>query len=219
MNIVAVLTTDIVHSTKLSTLEYNSIITTLKTYLDREIDGKDASYEIYRGDSFQIYFQDVQQAMRASMALRFYFRSGIDCPSIELTQSLALGEYEQLSDKPGTSVGQAFILSGRALDKAQRGEFVFNMCDGLPSVDLSLSTRFLNHLLAGLTEKQSGVLFYYVSLNGPEQKVIAELLDMTRQNVATHLKRGGADLIRAYIETYEALISDSQSSTINQRTR
>jgi hypothetical protein len=214
VNIVAVLTTDIVHSTKLSTLEYNSIITTLKTYLDREIEGKDASYEIYRGDSFQIYFQDVQQAMRASMALRLYFRSGIDCPSIELTQALALGEYEQLSDTPGTSVGQAFILSGRALDKAQRGEFVFNICEGI-----RLSTRFLNHLLAGLTEKQSGVLFYYVSLNGPEQKVIAELLGMTRQNVATHLKRGGADLIRAYIETYEALISDSQSSTIIQRTR
>jgi hypothetical protein len=161
----------------------------LKTYLDKEVKASNAAYEIYRGDSFQICFQNVKQAMRASIALRLYFRSGIDCQSIDLTQSLAIGEYEQLSDSPGTSVGEAFVMSGRALDQAERGEFILNMRESLKSADLQLSTYFLNHLLAGLTEKQCAVLFYNVSLNGPEQKVIAGLLDMSRQNVATHLKR------------------------------
>ena len=209
MKTVAVLTTDIVHSTKLTTQDYKLVIKTLKTYLDKAVKASNASYEIYRGDSFQICFQNIQQAMRASIALRLYFRSGIDCPSIDLTQSLALGEFEQLSDSPGTSVGEAFVMSGRALDSADRGAFILNMRASLKSADLQLSTYFLNHLFAGLTEKQCAVLFYYISLNGPEQKVIAGILDMSRQNVATHLKRGGAELIKAYLENYEALVSEA----------
>ena len=213
MKIVAVLTTDIVHSTKLSTKDYNLVIQALKTYLDRELKPQNASYEIYRGDSFQIYFRDVKHAMRASLALRLYFRTGIDCLGVNLTQSFALGQYEQLSDSPGTSVGEAFVLSGRALDTAGRGEFIVSISKDIRSADLQLSTHFLNHLLASLTDKQCGVLFYYLSLHEPEQKVIAERLNMTRQNVATHLKRGGADLIKAYIEAYEGLIFDTRNSS------
>jgi DNA-binding transcriptional regulator LsrR (DeoR family) len=47
------------------------------------------------------------------------------------------------------------------------------------------------------------VLFTYIQDGYPEQKKIAEQLNMTRQNVNTHLIRANADLIKAYIDYFE----------------
>ena len=206
---VAVLTTDIVHSTKMSPTEYASVMKALQSLLESQKQRYKCKFEIFRGDSFQILYPDRSTAMHSALSIRLYLQSGIDCPATKLTQSLALGNVEKLSNTLGSSIGEAFIVTGRALDKASRGDllvkFPEKLQDNGTSMDLTLSTLFLRKLLNGLTEKQSEVLFYYVDLNCPEQQSIADIMKMTRQNVATHLKRSGGDLLKSYLEAYQKL--------------
>lgn len=186
----------------------------LKSLLQRQQQKYACKFEIFRGDSFQILYPECATAMHSALSIRLYFQSGIDFPATKLTQSLAIGKVEILSDTLGSSIGEAFILSGRELDKASRGSFLVNFPAHIDEntcySDLSLSTLFLNQLIDGLTEKQAEVLFYYINMDFPEQKSIAEIMNMTRQNVATHLKRGGAELLKAYLNTYQQLFSEHQ---------
>jgi hypothetical protein len=140
--------------------------------------------------------------MTSTLSLRLYLQSGIDCPSIKLTQSLAIGSVEQTSKNLSSSLGEAFILSGRSFDKATRGDLVLNFGTELWSTDLTVATLFLRHLLNGLTEKQAEVLYYYIDFDFPEQQSIADHMNMTRQNIAAHLKRSGAELVKAYLAGY-----------------
>jgi hypothetical protein len=197
-----VLTADIVHSTKLEAEDYASVMQTLQKLLTSHASRYQCKFEIFRGDSFQILYTNIIDAMNSVLSIRLYLQSGIECPAIKLTQSIAIGRVEQASSSLSSSLGEAFILSGRALDNAARGDLVINFGNDLCSTDLSVSTLFLHHLLTGLTEKQAEVLYYYIEFNFPEQQVIADHMDVTRQNVATHLKRSGAELVRAYLVSY-----------------
>nr|WP_297349178.1 hypothetical protein [uncultured Glaciecola sp.] len=197
-----VLTADIVHSTKLDAEDYASVMQTLQKLLTSQAARYQCKFEIFRGDSFQILYTNIIDAMNSVLSIRLYLQSGIECPAIKLTQSIAIGRVEQASSNLSSSLGEAFILSGRALDKAARGDLVINFGNDLCSTDLSISTLFLHHLLTGLTEKQAEVLYYYIEFNFPEQQVIADHMNVTRQNVATHLKRSGAELVRAYLVSF-----------------
>jgi predicted DNA-binding protein YlxM (UPF0122 family) len=214
--LVAVLTSDIVHSTKLEKADYSIIMGELDSQLKSISSETEAKYEIFRGDSFQVLFPRPSDAMKYTLALRMFLQAGFSSKSVELTQSLAINHFEHLGESPGTSSGPAFVMSGRTLDKANRGDFLLNILNtekgGISKSDMSLSTMFLNHMLKGLTEKQAGVIYHYLILGFPEQKVIAEKLGITRQNVATHLKRGGADLIKAYLTSYESLCHRTDTS-------
>jgi len=198
----AVLTSDIVHSTKLEAKTYALVMKTLQKLLKSHEVRYQCKSEMFRGDSFQVLYTNINDAMKSVLSLRLYLQSGIECPSIKLTQSLAIGNVEQTSENLSISLGEAFILSGRSLDKATRGDLVLNFGSELWSTDLTVSTLFLRHLLNALTEKQAEVLYYYIDFDFPEQKSIADHMNMTRQNVATHLKRSGAELVKAYLLGY-----------------
>lgn len=207
----AVLTSDIVHSTKLSTTQYTKVMHSLKTILDKHLSHYHCQYEIFRGDSFQVLYPDIKVAMNSALSLRLYLQSGIDCPAIKLTQSFAIGSIEQGAHDMNSSLGEAYVISGRALDSAARGDFTVNFGKTMHTHDLSLSSLFLQKLLNGLTEKQSEVLYYYLDANFPEQQTIAQQMGMTRQNIATHLKRSGADLVKAYLLTYRDICAEKIS--------
>src|SRR3982750_360612 len=64
MHLQAVLTGDIVNSTKLTSVNEKRILKQLKSIL---LAGK---HEFYRGDSFQVYIKDASQALRIALLCR-----------------------------------------------------------------------------------------------------------------------------------------------------
>lgn len=206
----AVLTTDIVHSTKLSAADYSAVMTALEKILKSHQSKYQCKFEIFRGDSFQVLYPDIKDAMKSVLSIRLFLQSSIDCPAVKLTQSLATGTVDKASQKLSSSLGEAFILSGRALDKASRGDLVVNLASTAKSNDLKISTLFLHHLLDGLTEKQAEVLYYYIDFDFPEHQSIADHMNMTRQNITAHLKRSGAELVKAYLIGYREICMGTQ---------
>ncbi|GLX77004.1 hypothetical protein tinsulaeT_03440 [Thalassotalea insulae] len=198
---IAVLTGDIVNSTKMSDKAYAEVIATLKHLLDQAHQKYQAIGEIYRGDEFQIQFPRPAHALECSLLIKLALHlSKATTKPIQCTLSLAYGDHSILADKPNTSSGPVFIDSGRGLTKTQRGDISIKLASANDNEELKLLTDFLNHLLNRLTKSQAELLYQYIESHYAEHKKIAELIGTTRQNISNRLANIGAFLVRDYIE-------------------
>lgn len=197
---IAVLTGDIVNSTKMSNETYSEVIHSLKGFL-REVKQKyHAIGEIYRGDEFQIQYPDPICALKSTLLIKLALHlSKFSQKPIQCTLSLAYGSYDIYDKKPNTSSGPVFIESGRGLEKAQRGELLLNFEQKHHRDDIKLLNQFLNHLLNKLTKTQAELLYQYIESDFSEHKKLADLTGTTRQNISNRLANIGAFLVRDYI--------------------
>ncbi len=204
---IAVETGDLVHSTDMSQAKYTQAIMLLKAELNKQSETLQTSFEIFRGDAFQVLYKHPTDAMRASLMTKLWLLFAIDGSPIEITQAIAFGHQDISSQRISENMGNVFIASGRLLDQVKRRHIAISHWQNQNAIDLIQS--YLNHHLTGLTQKQAEVLYYYLQENFPEQQLIADILDITRQNVAAHLKRGGADLLKQTIEFFANASEDA----------
>jgi hypothetical protein len=192
--LIAVETGDIVRSTKLTSEDFSRAISTLNAELEFHTSTVGAKYEMFRGDAFQVYYPSPVVAMKSCLLTKLRLMHCIPGKQIALTQALAIGYQSNVDERFTKSMGEVFIASGRLLDKTASSQIGLQVPKEHASI--SLIEDFINHHLMGLTQKQAEVVYYYLKENYPEQQLIADRLNMTRQNVAAHLKRGGADLLK-----------------------
>jgi hypothetical protein len=213
MNMIAVLTGDLVHSTKMTNETYSTVIKNLKTLLNEANEKYDAIGEIYRGDEFQIQYPNPVHALKSTLLLKLALHLSSFSPKpIQCTLSLAFGDHNIYDDTPNTSSGAAFITSGRGLDKTQRGELSIQFSHQTPACELSLLTQFLNHLLNRLTKTQAELLYQYIESNFAEHKKLAEITGTTRQNISNRLANIGAFLVRDYMEVINKKVLQLQGN-------
>lgn len=196
---IAVLTGDIVNSTKMSSDTYNKVISTLNTLFENANAQFNAVGEIYRGDGFQVQYPDPFDAIKSTLLLKLALHSAhfSDKP-IQCTLSLAFGKADIYAEKPNTSSGTAFLLSGRGLEKTPRGDLLVQFDQ--PNDELVLLTQFLNHLLNRLTKSQAELLYQTIETEFTEHWKIAEVTGTSRQNISNRLGNIGAFLVRDYMD-------------------
>jgi len=199
-NLIAVETSDLVGSTSIPADQLALTMASLKKCLGNIQTEQDSLIEFYRGDAFQIMYPNAVSSLRSSLLLKLFMLSTLNVP-VNITQSLALGFISTPVTSLHDRMDDVFVQSGRKLDSvnsAELGVYVesFNRAS-------YLSLAFLNRILAGLSAKQALVIYWYIKHDFPEQKKIASLLDMSRQNVNAHLLRGNADLIKQFIYYFE----------------
>lgn len=199
--LIAVETGDIVRSTGLSSAEFTEAISELSAELENHQQCFGAHYEMFRGDAFQVYYPNPQSAIKASLLSKLRLMHCLAGKPIALTQAIAFGHQDSVDELFSKSMGQVFITSGRLLDSTAKAQL--GIAVPTEQAAISLIQGFINQHLTALTQKQSEVVYYYLKENYPEQQFIADKLKMTRQNVAAHLKRGGADLLRHSITFFE----------------
>ena len=201
--LVTVETSDLVNSTKLSNQENKQVLSSLKElFAEFELMHKSRS-EFFRGDGFQILSIDPLLSLKNALRVKLFLVSQFSF-QVKVTQSLCVGLYQDAGGPLSEQNDDVFVLSGRQLDTQEKGQLVVH--PNLLSEDFMLATKMLNRLFEQLTQKQAQVLYWYVSLNYPDQKVIAQKLSMTRQNVTTHLQRANADLFKEYLDHFQNLI-------------
>lgn len=198
---IAVLTGDIVNSTKMSNETYSDVIKSLKAFLNEVNEKYDAIGEIYRGDEFQIQYPDPVYALKSTLLIKLALHLSRFSPKpIQCTLSLAYGSHNIYDEKPNTSSGPVFIESGRGLEKTQRGELSIRFSHESDECEINLLTQFLNHLLNRLTRTQAELLYQYIESSFAEHKKIADITGTTRQNISNRLGNIGAFLVRDYME-------------------
>lgn len=199
-HMIAVLTGDLVNSTKMSEEVYAGVINSLKALLVEANEKYQATGEVYRGDEFQIQYPDPIDALKSTLLIKLALHlSTYSSKPIQCTLSLAYGSYAFYDKKPNTSSGPVFIASGRGLEKTQRGELSLHFDEKYNDEETQLLSHFLNHLLNRLTKSQAELLFQYIESDFADHKKIAEITKTTRQNISNRLSNIGAFLVRDYM--------------------
>ena len=191
---IAVLTADLVDSTKLNTSELVQVTDWLENYFDRHLSNAHSS--IYRGDEFQVIFNEYQSATYQTILLKLKLQNQFQWKQL-CTMSLAFGEATLLADTPQTSQGPVFVTSGRGLEKTKRGEITLHDAQLTTRAD-TLLLKYVNHQMNKLTTTQIELLITYFENHFPEHKELALLTDTTRQNISSRLSAMGADLLRDF---------------------
>lgn len=192
-HIYAVITGDIVDSTSLTRTTLarvrETLTGTIRAFAKQNADVISHSPSFFRGDSWQVLLHDPRIALKVALLVRaqLHAEDGVDTRA-----SIGVGTVAGLEKDVAISTGEAFTLSGRALENIPN----FALLTGaLPERTASLAPWFptVLHLCSGLTDswtrRQAEVFGKWLSLVSPTHESIAAALKppVTQQSVTDTL--------------------------------
>lgn len=204
----AIITGDIVNSTKLTVEEREIMLNNLHLIPEVLSPVQKVSIEIFRGDSFQIGIYDAASALRSALAIRAWLRCHKVHRSKVMDARLAIGvgtlDYE--SEALSTSDGEAYRLSGRLLDDMNRSRLEIRTPWDEVNEELKLSTAFADDIVSSWSQNQSKIILRSL-ITSKNHVELSQELGVSRQMVDKSLKASKDELIEAYIKRYEKLIT------------
>ncbi len=196
---VAVLTGDVVGSTQLNESQLDKLLAELTAQLNAiAAHHPHSTFELMRGDAFQLLVMDYQHAAHYALLIRMALKAHrFDCRI-----SIGCGALNRRRETLGTSSGEAFLLSGRGLDrmKNERLKIASSVADF--SYHFDLLTEFLDHQVTQMTDRQSAIGYLKLCYPHWRQSDIADKLAVNRVSVTRSLKAARFDLIERYLADY-----------------
>lgn len=213
---VAVLTGDLVRSTALSHDDLVGVRAALET-ATREVSGwrRGAVYgpDVFRGDSWQVVLVDGASALRAAVYLRAVLRTLEHRPDTRI--AIGVGGVEAIDEaEVSRSVGEAFTLSGRALDDMNRFEgFRLALPRWSPSqAYLPTVVALCDHVVGSWSPSQAKVALEVLRPEDRTQEDVGHALDVSRQFVNKVYRQSGLFAVMAAIDTFERLSGREKAS-------
>ncbi len=196
----AVLTGDIVNSTKLSYPKGKVLVKSLEQIL------KPHKYEFYRGDSFQVLVKDAANSLRIALLCRTAAISIKEKTEIDVKVSIGLGEVEDHIKTLGSAKGEAFIISGRAFDSIEKTNtrLVISTANTMANLSFQIIADYINSIYSRMTSKQAKVIFQL--LKGGLQQDVVKTLKKSKSTISQHANSGRWTEIEKILNQYELLI-------------
>ena len=141
----AVITGDIVNSTLLPPEEEKRLIKLLEKIME------DLKHEFFRGDSFQVYIKDPGEALRLALICRtaaIGLQPEEFPPISDVRLSIGLGPVDTPVRALATAKGQAFLLSGRAIDAMDKkeGRLIIVTENKMANLALAVMSDYINSI-------------------------------------------------------------------------
>lgn len=188
----AVLTGDIINFTKLSPAGRKQLIEETDVLLKTWIKEKENA-EIFRGDSYQVLFDEALEAITRSIQLICWFKQHSDEKDkvyLNTRISIGIGAVAYHGKNVLNSDGEAFHLSGRHFDEMKRDEFLsIHTNDNIKNKGIEIILNFVNKYIDNWTSGQAAVIF--LLLEGKTQQEIAKALSVSQPSVNSRLKSAG----------------------------
>ena len=196
----AVLTGDIVNSTKLTPSKERGLIKIIQQALEPY------KYEFYRGDSFQALMKQPADSLRIALLCRTAAISIIDKTNTDVKISIGLGEVNERIKTLGAAKGEAFILSGRAFDELEKAEqrLVIITANEKANISFQLISDYINSIFSKMTPKQAKVIFEL--LKGGLQQDVVKRLKKSKSTISQHVSSGRWPEIEKILNQYELLV-------------
>lgn len=200
----AVITADMVNSTQFSREESTAWLEELLAILHQNQAFKWAlKPEIYRGDSFQAVLKSSDEAMRMAILARACMRK--HAPNADMRVAIGIGHTEQLTDRPGTSDGEAFRLSGHLADTIRQQKARIGIALPRPSEPLSATLDLLETVIESWTSAQSQVI--EALLLGKNVTQIAEMLSISQSAASQRVASSKWWAIDSFLATFPKQLS------------
>ncbi|MEO5685071.1 MAG: hypothetical protein ABIQ88_20675 [Chitinophagaceae bacterium] len=203
MTIQAVLTADIVNSTRLGAAAEKKLLKVLQQLL------APYQFEFYRGDSFQVFLKDGGAALRVALLCRTAAIS-IALTSVTVSSdvriSIGVGKTKSPAAGLGAARGEPFVLSGRAFDEiAKTGtRLAIASANELANEGLQVLADYINAIFKVMTGKQAGVIFEL--LKGNTQQAVAAKLKKSKSTINQHVNAGRWPEIEKLLQQYQNII-------------
>lgn len=211
----AVITGDIVGSSKLTASQRSHLLSVLKssfkTINDILPDGIRAPFEIHRGDSFQGVLFKPKIALRVAIAIRASLRHGFQTKqrryALDARIAVGIGHIDFLPEDRGSEGdGEAFRLSGQTLDE-MKGDQRLIIRTPWQAVDaeLDIECALLDAMINRWSAEQSQAILGQI--RGLTQKRAAKEFGISQPAVRQRLKSAGGWAIEELCRRYEQLIA------------
>lgn len=173
--------------------------------------GGSAKAEIIQGDSFQLYFPNDEEAIRAALLIKCFCLSQEKVSRtyrINCRLSIAVGIVSFLHpDSLAKSGGPVFDYSGRGLKQISRTnpQLVFESTETTWAKAVNMGVALADELIDRCTPSQSQALFWKLAYPQQNQEWLARQLGIGRSAYSQRLKQAGWAaldiLLRYYSDT------------------
>lgn len=192
---IAVISGDIVNSTKLTSEQFEQLLNRIKEIQKWITEGNSLNvHSIERGDEFQSVVHDIESALRYTII----YRLGIKALGNEFDSriSFAIASNADLRESVSESMGEAFVLSGRGLKALKNARLLFNSDSSELAEYFDLLFKYLDRQLTELTSRQCEVILPMLQTNeGLLVGELAEKLNVATSTISKSLKASGWPLI------------------------
>lgn len=212
MVIEAIITADIVNSSLLRATELEEVLAAINALIHPYA----KKHEFYRGDSFHTLLNAPEDGLELATLLRLCVRkmqpSRLKKP-LDIRIAIGLGEIDTPIKKLSTATGEAFVLSGRELDKLSQTEQCLSIVTKSNSANeaFQILSEYSDLLLANISSTQAEVL--YLLLNGFTETLVAEQLRKTQPTINRIKKAGHYNALQANITHYRAMLKMLKTNT------
>jgi len=186
----SVVTGDIANSTSIAADKRVELIEQVSALIKSWV-AKPEDAEIFRGDSFQLLFDDVAEALKRSIQIRCWLKSYQDGPGnapLDARLSIGIGDIAYFGKSVLDADGEAFHLSGRAFDemKATQNFLQLSTNDQQLNKQLNIILNLANIIITQWTKNQAEVIF--LLLEGRTQQEMADELKIAQSAVNNRIK-------------------------------
>ena len=185
-----VVTGDIANSTSIAADKRVELIEQVSALIKSWV-AKPEDAEIFRGDSFQLLFDDMAEALKRSIQIRCRLKSYQDGPGnapLDARLSIGIGDIAYFGKSVLDADGEAFHLSGRAFDemKATQNFLQLSTNDQQLNKQLNIILNLANIIISQWTKNQAEVIF--LLLEGKTQQEMADELKIAQSAVNNRIK-------------------------------
>jgi hypothetical protein len=230
MKKVAVITGDIVKSRFIKDGDIEKLINSLKETFDElneKILSNRASFQIFRGDSFQAIIPNPELALETAIIIRAKVRAfesrykekgskksnkPINYAYTDVRTAIGIGDVRYFGDKISESQGEAFEKSGYLLDKLKKENERLGIISSWEKInnELNIESKLADAVISRWTANTSIAVFHYL-LDKKNQSELATILNISQPALHKRLVTyGNIGCINAFIERYFELITKSQ---------
>jgi len=186
----SVLTGDIANSTSIPADKRAELIERTSALIKSWV-SKPEDAEIFRGDSFQLIFSDVAEALKRSIQIRCWLKSyqdGAENAPLDARLSIGIGDVAYFGKSVLDADGEAFHLSGRAFDEMKSNQNFLQVStnDQQLNRQLNIILNLANIIITQWTKNQAEVIF--LLLEGKTQQEMADELKIVQSAVNNRIK-------------------------------
>ena len=201
----SIITGDLVKSRNINSRQW---LPALKKILSAEGDSP-KTWEIYRGDSFQIEVKDPSRAFLMAIRIKAAMKR---IKQLDVRMAIGIGAKESPRGKITESNGEAFVYSGRLLEDLIRQKQNMAVRTPWPDFDrdmnlyITLALIVMDHWSPSSSELVSILTDYYAENKETLQTRLASKLKITQSSVSARMKRAYYAEILELLTWYEERI-------------
>ncbi|MCF8254050.1 MAG: hypothetical protein K9H61_05720 [Bacteroidia bacterium] len=227
----AVITGDIIQSTKMKSNERKMLIDEVDAALKLLSKDYNMQYELYRGDSFQCLLPHPENALRVALLIKTFIKHLNPSEAFELKSkenplknqsmiypvwmfdtriAIGIGEGEEEIESLGKANGEAFLFSGRTLDNLKGSKQSIGIAtDDNYQLELETECNLLDSIIARNSALQCEVI--YLKLLGYTEIQIAKRLNIAQSAVNQRSNNGSWNAIHTMVLRYETIYQELES--------